>query len=77
MEQNLVPLNGMKIRSLRKRLGWQQKKLAYAAGCSRSYIAEIERGTRTPRRAIAFGIARALDVDINEITTTPISEYWE
>lgn len=76
MEQNLVPLNGMKIRALRKRLNWPQKRLAYAAGCSRSYIAEIERGTRVPRRAIAFGIARALDVDINEITLEPLSEFW-
>lgn len=75
MDNNLVPLNGNKIRALRKRLNWPQKRLAYAAGCSRSYVAEIERGTRVPRRAIAFGIARALDVDINDITLAPISEY--
>lgn len=74
MDNNLVPLNGNKIRSLRKGLHWYQKNLAYAAGCSRSYIAEIERGTRVPRRAIAFGIARALNVDINEITLSPVDD---
>ena len=68
----LVPLNGMKIRTLRKRLGWTQERLAWDAGCSRSYIAEIERGTRQPRPIVALSLARALDVDVNEITLEPL-----
>lgn len=69
--RNRVTVNGTTIRAIRRSRGWPQKRLASKAGCSRSYIAEIELGRYLyVHFSIAVGIAQALDVGLEEIAVT-------
>lgn len=68
-EEGLVPVNGSKIRRIRKSRGMSQQQMANSAGMSRSYFADIERGDKRPRPVYAAAIAGALRVDIADILT--------
>lgn len=58
----LVQLLGENVRRLRKLKGVSQEELALDAGMKRSYLSDLERGTRNPtvralgRLAIALGV---------------------
>lgn len=70
---NVVTLDGDKLRRIRKsRPGksgrWMtQDDLAELTRISRSYVAELERGTRRPRIFVAEAIASALHIELEEI----------
>lgn len=60
---DLVQLLGKNVRRYRKEKGMTQEQLAVAASMERSYVSDIERGTRNPSVAALGRIAEALDVD--------------
>lgn len=53
-----------KIRSLRQLRNWTQSELAQKAMISRSYVSELERGTREPTVGIMKSIADALEAPV-------------
>lgn len=72
---NLLP---QRIKYLRELKNWTQAVLAEKAGVSRSYISELERGTREPTVGILKSIAEAfqvpIDIFFNDTTFLPIAE---
>jgi len=54
----------VKIKSLRQMKRWTQSELANRAMISRSYVSELERGTREPTVGIMKSIAEALGAPI-------------
>lgn len=46
MENNIITLFGLTIKKIRKEKNISQEKLAEMTGLHRTYISEIERGTR-------------------------------
>lgn len=55
------------IKSLRKKLGWSQEKLAEKTGVSAPYITQIENGIRTPSLDIVEKIAHAFGVEYKDL----------
>ncbi|MED0705272.1 helix-turn-helix domain-containing protein [Aneurinibacillus aneurinilyticus] len=58
---------GEKIRTLRKKSGLSQERLAFKAGIAPSYMGQVERGTKSPTIDILEKIAVALDVTLEEL----------
>lgn len=59
---DLVQLLGENVRTLRKERGLSQEELAFQAGMKRSYLSDLERGTRNPSVRAVGRLAEALDV---------------
>jgi transcriptional regulator with XRE-family HTH domain len=59
---DLAQILGRNVRETRRRAGLSQEKLAFDAGMKRSYVSDLERGTRNPsvkaigRLALALGV---------------------
>ncbi|MEQ5839113.1 XRE family transcriptional regulator [Paraburkholderia acidicola] len=62
---------GEKIRALRQRLKWTLDETATAAGISKSFLSQIERGHATPSISSLVGIAAALGVTVQYFIDTP------
>lgn len=58
-----------RIKVLRAERDWTQADLAEKAGISRQAVISIEKYKYTPSLELAFDIARAFEVDINEVFT--------
>ncbi len=58
---------GMRIRFLRKRLGWSQEDLALEANVNKNYISDLENGRRNPSLDILERIAKALNITLSEL----------
>ncbi|MEG8052892.1 helix-turn-helix transcriptional regulator [Sphingomonas aerolata] len=58
---DLVQLLGENVRRLRKERGLSQEELAFRAGMKRSYLSDLERGTRNPTVRAIGRLAIALD----------------
>lgn len=58
---------GMRIRFLRKRLGWSQEDLALEANVNKNYICDLENGRRNPSLDILERIAIALNITLSEL----------
>ena len=60
---DIVVRLGKRVRELRIAAGFSQEELAFRADMKRSYVSDLERGTRNPsvraleRLAIALGVA--------------------
>ena len=65
--KDLVPINGMRLRMWRKNRGMSQQNLADSSLVSRSYIAELEKGTKRPGPLVADALATALDLTVDEL----------
>lgn len=63
----LLKTFGRTIRRLRKQRGLSQEDLAEAAGMSRNYISDIERGVRNPGLLALVALAKALRVSLREL----------
>jgi transcriptional regulator with XRE-family HTH domain len=63
----LLKTFGRSIRMLRKQRGLSQEDLAEAAGMSRNYISDIERGVRNPGLLVLVDLAKALRVSLREL----------
>ena len=57
-----VQLLGRNVRLLRDKRGVSQEKLALEAGMKRSYLSDLERGTRSPSVRALERLASALHV---------------
>jgi transcriptional regulator with XRE-family HTH domain len=64
---NIRDLFGKMVRSLRTAKGISQEKLAFACGLHRTYISDIERGTRNISIDNIQKIAAALDVNPKDL----------
>lgn len=60
---DLVQLLGENVRRLRKERGLSQEELAFRAGMKRSYLSDLERGTRNPTVRALDRLAAALTVE--------------
>ncbi|PAB00260.1 helix-turn-helix transcriptional regulator [Enterococcus canintestini] len=56
-----------RIKVLRAERNWTQVDLAEIVGISRQAVISIEKYKYTPSLELAFHIAQAFDVDINEV----------
>jgi transcriptional regulator with XRE-family HTH domain len=64
-----VRLFGQAVRKRRHELDMSQETLAEAAGLHRTYVADIERGTRNLSLLNIFKLADALDMSVGELFT--------
>lgn len=74
----------LRLKMLRKQKSWSLETLAERAELTKSYLSKIERGLSVPSIAVAIKLARALEVNIeqlisdsqssNDITLTRASE---
>ena len=60
---DLVQLLGENVRTLRRERGLSQEELAFQAGMKRSYLSDLERGTRNPTVRALGRLAEALAID--------------
>jgi len=58
---------GKRVRKARKAKGLSQEELAHDADSNRTYISDVERGTRNPSIEVVERIARALDVSMGSL----------
>lgn len=58
---------GIKIRSLRKEKGMNQKLFGAEVGIDERQLRKIEKGLTNPRLDTIYNIARVLDIDLNEL----------
>jgi transcriptional regulator with XRE-family HTH domain len=61
---DLKTLLGMAIKTQRVSLGISQEELAHRAGLDRTYISDLERGSRNPSIESVEKIACALDISV-------------
>ena len=59
---DVVQLLGANVRRYRKLRGMTQEELAHEVGMERSYISDLERGTRNPSVRAVGRLAEALGV---------------
>jgi transcriptional regulator with XRE-family HTH domain len=58
---------GKRVRKARKACGLSQEALAHEADSNRTYISDVERGTRNPSIEVVERIARALNVTMGSL----------
>ena len=58
---------GRRIRELRKEKGWSQQLLADHAELERAHLSRLEEGRREAGLRVLERIARALDVDVEDL----------
>lgn len=59
---------GKKLAEVRTEKGITQERLSFETGVDRTYISYIERGERNPSLFMAWRLAKALRVKLNELT---------
>lgn len=64
---DVVQLLGENVRYYRKLKGMTQEQLAADAGMERSYVSDLERGTRNPSVLALGRLAHALNVEPNKL----------
>lgn len=57
----------MRLKLLRKKLGFTLEALAQQTGLTKSYLSKVERGLNTPSIAVALKLANALKVQVEEL----------
>ncbi len=58
---------GKNVKTKRLELGLSQEALAFDANSNRTYISDVERGTRNPSIEVVERIAKALGVTMGEL----------
>lgn len=71
---DLVRLLGENVRRERLAHGMSQEQLAFDAEMRRSYVSDLERGTRNPTVRALGRLADALKVDAAELLRRPASD---
>jgi transcriptional regulator with XRE-family HTH domain len=64
-ETSVLRLLAKRIKALRAAKGWSQELLAERASIQRSYIADLERGSRNPSVRTIVKIANALGIPVS------------
>lgn len=73
--KNVSKNTGLAIRNLRISLGFSQEKLAELSGLHRTYISDIERGSRNVTLISLSKIADALQIPLSGLIRK--AEYYE
>lgn len=60
---DLPQILGRNVREWRKRRGMSQETLAFESDMKRSYVSDLERGTRNPSIKAVARLAKALKVE--------------
>jgi transcriptional regulator with XRE-family HTH domain len=60
---DLPQILGQNVREWRKKRDMSQEELAFACKMKRSYVSDLERGTRNPSIKALARLARALEVE--------------
>ena len=68
---DVVLLLGVNVRHHRKLKGLSQEELALEAGMERSYVSDLERGTRNPSVRALGRLAYALGIPPHELLLPP------
>jgi transcriptional regulator with XRE-family HTH domain len=68
---DLVHLLGRNVRRIRAERGLSQEEVAHEAGMKRSYLSDLERGTRNPSVRALGRIAIALNVHPSKLIEEP------
>ena len=68
---DVVQLLGVNVRRYRKLKGMSQERLALDAGMERSYVSDLERGTRNPSVRALGRLADALSLEPNALLEQP------
>ena len=68
---DVVQLLGVNVRHHRKLKGLTQEELALEAGMERSYVSDLERGTRNPSVKALGRLAEALGVKPHVLLMVP------
>jgi transcriptional regulator with XRE-family HTH domain len=68
---DLPQILGRNVREQRKRLGKSQEELALDSGMKRSYLSDLERGTRNPSIKAVARLAEALGVEPAALLIVP------
>ncbi|WP_296596625.1 helix-turn-helix transcriptional regulator [Phenylobacterium sp.] len=63
----LPEILGRNVREARHRAGMSQEQLAFEADMKRSYVSDLERGTRNPSVKAIARLAAALNVSPSEL----------
>ena len=61
------------VRSLRKARGWSRRDLVERADISERFLADVEGAQANPSLLRVLALARALDVELTELLTAPVS----
>jgi len=64
---DLPKILGRNVRDARRRAGLSQEQLAFEADMKRSYVSDLERGTRNPSLKAIGRLAAALGVEPPEL----------
>jgi len=64
---------GKNVKAKRLELGLSQEALAFEAKSNRTYISDVERGTRNPSIEVVERIAKALGVTMGHLLDEKIS----
>jgi transcriptional regulator with XRE-family HTH domain len=64
---DVVQLLGANVRRYRKLAGMSQEELALESGLKRSYVSDLERGTRNPTVKALGRLAEALGIEPAEL----------
>ncbi|MCU1489127.1 MAG: transcriptional regulator, family [Acidimicrobiaceae bacterium] len=63
---------GRRLRALRRERGWSLSELSERCGVSRSMLSQVEREEANPTLVVAFRIAAALGVSLDELAATEL-----
>ena len=58
---------GLNLRRERVERGWSQEEFADRAGIHRTYVSDLERGSRNPTIVIVERLALALDISASDL----------
>lgn len=64
---DVVTLFGKNVRAMRERASLSQEELAFRAGMKRSYLSDLERGTRNPSIRSLGRLAEALGIPPSQL----------
>lgn len=64
---DVVAVLGANVRRYRKLAGISQEELSHRTGIKRSYISDLERGTRNPTVRAVGKVAKALEIEPAEL----------
>ena len=73
---DLPKILGRNVRAARLQRGLSQEALALEAEMKRSYVSDLERGTRNPSVKAIARLARVLDVSPRDLLEVPAGETW-
>lgn len=69
LQQSIEKKFGCAVKSRRLELFLSQEEIAFRSNLHRTYISDIERGSRNPSLKNIFRIAKALEISVSQLLT--------